>query len=133
MKGWATLPLRLGVGIVFLAHGIQKAFGLFGKPTIAGFAKMLSGLGFAPPAFWAYLVAYTELLGGLFLLMGLLVRISSAALFVVMSVAVVKVHLAHGFFANEGGFEYNFIILCACFSLLISGQGKLGIPWFRKL
>lgn len=38
MKDWATLPLRLGLGIMFLAHGLQKAFGILGGSGIEGFS-----------------------------------------------------------------------------------------------
>ncbi|MFA5117625.1 MAG: DoxX family protein [Candidatus Omnitrophota bacterium] len=127
MKDWASVPLRLGLGVVFLGHGLQKAFGLFGGPGIPGFAKMLAGMGFAPASFWAYVAAYVELLGGLFLILGIGVRVSSALIFVLMVVATVKVHLAKGLFLSSGGFEYNLVILCVCLALLLSGPDKLCI------
>jgi putative oxidoreductase len=127
MKRWATIPLRLGLGIMFMAHGLQKAFGLFGGSGIQGFAQMLSGMGFSPAVFWAYVVAYVELLGGLFLIIGFLTRISALLLLITMLVAVIKLHLANGFFMTAGGFEYNFVIIAMCISLLLSGGGQLSI------
>jgi len=127
MRNWATLPLRLGLGIMFLAHGLQIAFGMFGGSGITRFSEMLSSLGFAPATAFAYLVAYIELLGGLFLIAGLFTRISSALLLIVMLVAIFKVHFTNGFFAMSGGYEYNFIIICVCISLLISGPGHISI------
>ena len=127
MKEWATIPLRLGLGIMFMAHGLQKAFGLFGGPGIEGVTKMVESLGFSPPVLWAYLLAYAELLGGLFVVIGLCTRISSAVLLIVMMVAAVKVHLANGFFLQAGGFEYLFVIMAICVSLIVNGGGKLCI------
>jgi putative oxidoreductase len=127
MINLASLVLRLGLGVMFMAHGAQKAFGLFSGPGIDGFSKMLSGLGFSPALFWAYVGAYTELLGGLALVIGFPVRISSALLFIFMLVATLKVHLAKGFFLSGGGFEYNFIILSVLLALIIQGSGRLGV------
>lgn len=124
MKNWAALPLRLGLGVIFAAHGLQKAFGALG---IEGFTKMLTSLGFVPALFWAYVAAYTELIGGLCLLLGLGTRIASSLIFILITVATIKVHLAKGFFLSAGGFEYNLLILCACVSLIILGPGKLSV------
>ncbi len=127
MKNWATLPLRLGLGVVFMAHGAQKAFGMFDGPGIAGFSKMLSGLGLAPAEPLAYLVAYIELLGGLCLILGIFTRVAASLIFAVMAVALLKVHLTKGFFLMNGGYEYAFVILTACLSLMISGPGALSV------
>lgn len=127
MKQFAALPLRLGLGVIFIAHGLQKAFGAFAGPGIEGFSKFLSSLGFAPAGLWAYAAAYTELLGGLFLILGIATRISSGLIFIVIAVAALKVHLAKGFFLSSGGFEYTLLILCACLSLIIYGPGKWSI------
>ena len=133
MRGWAILPLRIGLGAVFVAHGLQKAFGLFGGSGIEGLSRMLSGLGFVPASLWAHILAYVELLCGVCLLIGFLVRISSGLLLVVMLVAILKVHLANGFLMMSGGYEYNFVIICICIALLIAGQGSLSMPYFKKL
>lgn len=127
MKNWTPLPLRLGLGVMFAAHGLQKAFGLFGGSGIDGFSKMLEGLGFSPATPLAYAVAYIELIGGICLILGLLTRVVSVLLLGVIVVAAVKVHLPNGFFMMAGGYEYNFIIISALIALLISGSGKLGI------
>jgi putative oxidoreductase len=127
MMELASLILRLGLGVMFMAHGLQKTFGLFGGPGMDGFSKMLAGLGFSPATFWAYLAAYVELLGGLALITGLSTRISSLLLLILIVVATAKVHLAKGFFLSNGGFEYNLIIACVCLALMIMGTGKYGI------
>ncbi|MFH1640897.1 MAG: DoxX family protein [Candidatus Omnitrophota bacterium] len=127
MMHLASLILRLGLGVMFMAHGAQKALGLFGGPRIEGFSKMLSGLGFSPAVFWAYVAAYVELLGGLSLIIGFGTRISSALLLILITVATLKVHLAKGFFLSGGGFEYNLIIACALLALIIQGSGKIGL------
>lgn len=127
MVNLASLVLRLGLGVMFMGHGMQKVLGKFGGPGIVGFSKMLSGLGFSPALFWAYVGAYTELLGGLALVIGFPVRISSVFLFIFMLVAILKVHLAKGFFLSGGGFEYNLIIISALLALIILGSGKYGI------
>jgi putative oxidoreductase len=127
MKNWFTLPLRLGLGIVFIAHGLQKVFGMFGGSGVENFATMLGNLGFAPALFWAYLAAYTELLGGICVLLGLCTRLSSISIATLIAVAAFKVHVAKGFFLSAGGFEYTFLIFCAAVALVISGGGPLSI------
>jgi len=127
MKDWAMIPLRFGIGIMFVMHGLQKAFGLMGGPGIDGFSGMLSKIGFAPATPLAYLVAYVELIGGIFLIFGLFTKIASLLLIIIMAVAIVKVHLANGFFASAGGFEYAFVILVALITLFLSGPGKFCI------
>ena len=123
----ASLILRVGLGIMFVSHGLQKAFGMFGGTGIGGFSEMLSGMGFKPALFWAYLAAYAELVGGLFLILGIFTRGASFLLLVLIIVAAIKVHLSKGFFLSGGGFEYTFIIACICLALIIMGGGKYSL------
>lgn len=127
MKEMSSLPLRLGAGIIFLAHGLQKAFGLFDGPGIVNFSKMIASMRISPAIVFAYLVAYIELIGGIFLIIGFCTRLSAALLSLVMLVAIIGVHLSKGLFASQGGFEYPLVLLCVCISLLISGAGKYSI------
>jgi putative oxidoreductase len=119
----ASLILRLSLGTMFTAHGLQKVFGIFGGSGIDGFSVMLSRLGFAPALFWAYLAGYVELIGGLFLILGIYVRSTALSLLILIAVAAVKVHIAKGFFL-PGGFEYVFIIFSVCLALIIMGGGR---------
>jgi len=127
MADFSIFVLRLGLGIMFMAHGLQKAFGFFNGSGIRVFADWLASLGLKLPSIMAYAAAYTELVCGLFLILGIFVRISSTLLLVIMSVAVYLVHWQHGFFMTTGGIEYNFIIACVCISLIISGPGKFAL------
>ncbi|MCK9614831.1 MAG: DoxX family protein [Candidatus Omnitrophica bacterium] len=121
------LILRICLAIVFLGHGLQAAFGVFSGPGIDGFSKMLSSLGFKAPVLWAYVSAYTQLVAGIFLLIGFCSRFAAFSILIFMLVAVLKVHASKGFFIQAGGFEYNFVIICICIILIMTGSGKFGI------
>jgi putative oxidoreductase len=127
MLDWGILVLRLGIGIMFLAHGLQMALGLFGGPGVSGFSEMLASLGFAPEIFWSYIAAYTVLIGGIFLILGIQTRGAAALLLIFILTALVKVHLSKGFFLSGGGIEYTFVIAAGCLALILLGAGKFCI------
>ena len=52
------------------------------------------------PAPLAYLAIAAEFFGGLGLIVGFLARVAAVGVAVTMAVAMVKVHLQHGFFLN---------------------------------
>jgi putative oxidoreductase len=129
---WSHLVVRLGLGIVFFAHGAQKTFGWFGghglSATIGGFRQMN-----IPPAATA-LAAFIECFGGLALIIGLLARPVALALILVMLMAIVKVHARNGFFLNFAmtpgkghGYEFNLALIAMALSILIGGAGALSI------
>ena len=124
---WATLILRLTVGITFFLHGSQKVFGAFGGGGLAGTAGFLSQLGFPMPEVMAYVLGFTEFLGGLGLLLGLGTRLFASLLAFTMTVAIFTVHLKNGFFASQGGFELPFILLGSCLALACTGCQKWGL------
>lgn len=121
------LILRVCLGAMFALHGMQKVFGLFAGPGVNGFAKYLASIGFAPPVFWAYVAGCTELVGGLFLVLGLFTRGAAAFLCALILIAAVKVHLKNGFFLQNGGVEYTFIIASVCIALALMGGGKYSV------
>jgi putative oxidoreductase len=130
---WAMLVLRLALGIVLLAHGSQKALGLFGGPGLSGTFKMFGSMGI-PPFFSALDIA-AEFLGGFFLIIGFLTRISASGIAVVMAAAVYMVHWQNGFFMNwfgqmpagKEGFEFHILAFGAAIALAIKGGGKLSL------
>jgi putative oxidoreductase len=127
MANIGLLVLRLCLGTMFMAHGMQKVFGLFGGPGIKGVAQFLTSLGFAPATLWAYVLGCTELVGGILVILGLFTRGAAALLFIVMAIAVITVHLSKGFFMDNGGFEYPFIIAGVCAALVLMGSGKYAL------
>ncbi|MBN2328779.1 MAG: DoxX family protein [Candidatus Omnitrophica bacterium] len=114
------LFLRLTVGIIFLIHGYDK---IFQGDGLGGTAKQFSELGFFFPLLFAWLVAWGELIGGGFLLIGLLTRECSLYLAVIMVGAIWTVHFSNGFFIANKGYEYNLALIGACLCLLFSGGG----------
>jgi putative oxidoreductase len=127
MLDWGILVLRLGIGIMFVAHGLQMALGLFGGPGVKGFSGMLSSLGFFPALFWSYVASYTVLIGGLLLIIGVQTRPAATLLLIFILTAGIKVHLNKGFFLSNGGIEYTFVIAAACISIILLGPGKFSI------
>jgi putative oxidoreductase len=127
MTDIGLLIMRVCIGVMFMGHGSQKLFGLFGGPGINGFAKFLGSIGFAPAVFWAYVAGCTELVGGLFLVLGLFTRGAAAWLCGFMLIAAVKVHLKNGFFLQNGGIEYVFVIIGVCIALALMGGGRFSV------
>ncbi len=114
--------VRMVVGLIFLAHGYQKLF-IYGPHGIAGsFAQL--GLPF--PIVSAYLATFAEFFGGLALLIGLGTRLAAIPVGFTMVVALVKVHLAGGFFLPKG-FEYVLMLLAANIALVLGGGGAFAL------
>jgi putative oxidoreductase len=125
---WATLPLRIALGLIFMAHGGQKLFGWFGGPGLQGTAGFFQQMGFAPAIFWATLAACGEFFGGFLVFLGLLTRFGALNITIVMLVAIVKVHWP-AFFA-PAGIEYPMALLGSALALMIAGGGKFSIDSF---
>lgn len=118
--------LRIGAGLVFMAHGGQKLF-VFGIDGVtAGFTQM----GIPLAAVSAPLVALVELLGGLALVVGLLTRLAAVGLAVTMLGAILFVHLAAGFFLPNGS-EFALTLLAAAVALALTGAGDFSLDGLR--
>ncbi|MDF3065826.1 MAG: hypothetical protein K0R38_1427 [Polyangiaceae bacterium] len=123
--------LRLSLGGVIFAHGLQKAFGWFSGYGIDGTMSFFSSVGI--PSLLGALVILSDFLGSLALLLGFATRFSAAAAFAVMLGAALIVHLPNGFFMNWGGaphgegYEFHVLALAMASSLVISGGGRAAV------
>lgn len=122
--GWGPLALRLAAGLIFAAHGAQKLFGWFGGYGLDGTGQWMDSIGLSPGYLMALLAGAAEFFGGLALILGVLVRPAAAALAVTMGVAIVSVHLEHGLFMANNGYEFALALLAMSVALLFSGAGR---------
>jgi putative oxidoreductase len=86
------LPLRLIIGLGFMAHGWAK---LSRGPS--GFAKRIAQIGAPLPAVTAWVSTFTEIVGGVAIFVGAFVEVVSVPLIAMMLVAMFTVHLKYGF------------------------------------
>ena len=121
---WGLTALRIPVGIIFAAHGAQKLFGWFGGYGLEGTGGWMASIGLEPGYLMALLAGSAEFFGGLALVVGLLVRPAAAALAFAMIVAIFSVHIDHGLFMSNNGYEFALALLAASVGLAISGAGN---------
>jgi len=121
------LILRLFVGLTLAAHGAQKLFGWFGGYGLAGTGGFLEQLGFFPGKRHALFAGLAELVGGLLLALGFATPLAATLIISVMFVAIATVHLKHGFFNHNQGYEYNLTLAVVALSIAIIGAGPLSV------
>jgi uncharacterized membrane protein YphA (DoxX/SURF4 family) len=117
----ALLIARVAVGLIFMAHGIQKFQG-----GITGVAGFFNSLGIPAPQFFAWIVALIETFGGAALVLGIFTRISALLLSVVMVVAIITVKIKVGLIApmaQGAGMELDLALLAGLLSLVLQGSG----------
>ena len=127
MKGQGLAILRIGVGAVFAAHGLQKLI-VFGIPGVAGF---MTQLGIPFPTLSALAVTAAELLGGLALVAGAFTRLAALPLAFSMLVAGLTAHLKGGFFLPSG-VEYVLVLFLASVTLALTGPGAWAVDNLRR-
>lgn len=128
----AITILRLTLGVVFFAHGAQKAlgwFGGFGFSGTMGFFTHQMGI----PAPFAALAIAAEFLGGIGLLFGFLGRVAAFGIACNMVVAIMMVHWHFGLFANwygtqKGeGIEYHLLAIAIALAIMSKGSGAFSV------
>jgi putative oxidoreductase len=115
--------LRAIVGAVFFAHGAQKLFGWFGGHGLQGTGQAFDSIGLAPGKRNALSSGTSEVGGGALLAAGFLTPLAAAATIGVQNQAIRTVHWEKGFFATEGGFEYNLTLIAAALAIVDVGPG----------
>ena len=120
----ALLMLRLVVGLLFVGHGAQKLFGVFGGGGLEGTAGMFDQIGLRPGWLHARVAGTAEFGGGALIALGLLTPFAAAALIGVMTAAVITVHAPKGIWNTNQGYEFNLVMATAVFALAGVGAGS---------
>ena len=129
---WTLTLLRLVMGVIFFAHGAQKALGWFGGYGFSGTMGFFTNM-MHIPAFFAFLAICAEFLGSIGLILGLLGRIAAFGIGCNMVVAISLVHHHFGFFMNwtgqqKGeGFEYHLLAIAIALVLMARGSGAFSV------
>lgn len=118
---------RLGVGIIFMAHGWQKI-----EAGITATGRTFDTLGVPLPTAAAIYSAFVEILGGAALIAGLGLPVTGVLLFVDMAGAFLFVHAGHGVFVVDDGTVrngYELVVALGLASLLFAagGGGRLTV------
>jgi putative oxidoreductase len=132
---WAPIPLRLIVGYGFMQHGFAK---LARGPD--AFPAILQALGVPAPHLMGWLTIFVEIFGGLAVLLGALVPLTSIPMTAVLLAAIFTVHLPYGFSSiklqavtaagaqfGPPGFETDLLYLACLAALVLGGSGPLSI------
>ncbi|WP_084262844.1 DoxX family protein [Actinomadura formosensis] len=116
---------RLGVGVIFMAHGWQKI-----EAGITATGRSFGALGVPFPTAAAVYSTFIELLGGAALIAGLALPVTGILLFVDMAGAFVFVHADQGLFLVDGGrvrdgYELALVLGMAGLLFAAGGGGSL--------
>jgi len=130
--------LRLAVAAVFIGHGAQKLFGLWGGAGLDQTAAEFALLGLSPPALLALVFGVAELAGGVLLVLGAYTSWIAPILTIDPLVFVWKVHIYNGFFLNWSlapgvghGIEYHLLLVACLVSLAFTGAGAVSVDAWR--
>lgn len=126
-KSLGLLILRLFVGGIFIVHGVQKLLNMEG--TIGFFSQI--GLN----AFWAWVVAIVETVGGVAVVLGIFTQYAAALLSIILLVAIIMVKYKFGGPTLLGKFaagEVDLALLGANLALVCTGAGRYGMSKFCK-
>lgn len=132
------LILRFAIGGTFVAHGMQKVFGLWNGPGIGGFAQVLAGFGFRETVALSWVTGITELVAGGFVVLGVGTPLAAAGLVSIMlNVMLLKLGAGGGFFATSPtGVELEAVLGLGAAALVFTGAGHValerGRTWNRR-
>ena len=106
------LVLRVTLGGIFLTHGIMKLSNM--EDTIAFFGMVEFS------AFWAWVVALVETIGGTAVILGIGTRVAASLLAIIMLVAITMVKNGKGFQAME----VDIVLLGLALGVALIGCGR---------
>jgi len=114
--------IRAAIGVTFIVHSIKKF-----DPSWQGW---LIDMGLPPEL--QIPIALAEFLGGIFLIVGVLTRISASILAVITLGAIFMIRGIEEFFVSNGGWEWDLMILAGELTIIVAGPGRVSISHVVK-
>lgn len=135
------LLLRLALGVVFIAHGLQKAFGWWGGGGLDGFRTTLTEAGYEHANVLTYVGAGAQIAAGVLLVLGLFTPVAAAG---ALAFLVNSVMFAFDSQRRDGGLfifgsvgaEYLLMLSVVAAVIILAGPGRYGFDggrgWARR-
>ena len=129
----AMLVLRVGLGVVFLGHGLQKLGWFEGgnyPKSISTQADFVSFFGYDHTNLMAWLITLTEAISGALLLAGALTPLAVAGVLGIEFQFIAGVQWSFGLFGDKtgaGGYEVAFMLIGATAALGFIGAGRFSV------
>jgi putative oxidoreductase len=133
--------LRVGFGALLIAHGLQKAFGLWGGQGLDGFQQSLVDLGYQHANILVFVGVGAQIGAGVLLVLGLFTPLAAAAAvaYLINSLlAAVTAQPDSGYFPFflPDGHEYLVVLIVLAAALTLTGPGRYGFDagrgWARR-
>jgi putative oxidoreductase len=125
-KDVGLLIMRIGIGVIFIKHGVGKLGGGYDKWVWAGTQMGLLGITWFP-VFWGLCAACAEFFGGLALAIGIGTRIAAFFMAITMIVATAY-HIS-----NNDPFtaiSHPLSLLVVFVGFMIAGAGRYSIDFW---
>ena len=113
---------------IFTGAALMMAHGRGKLPPSEGLITRAGEIGFPAPTLFAWAAGLSEFVGGAFLVLGLLTRISSFFIACVMLTALLGVHAADPFQKQELALLYLFIAI----AFMLKGAGDWSIDRYLR-
>jgi len=134
------LLLRVSLGVVFIAHGLQKAFGWWGGSGLDGFKGALTEAGYQHAGLLTYAAAGVQIAAGVLLVLGLFTPVAAAGALAFLVNSVLVTFSAQrkngGLFVFGSDAEYLLVLVAVAAAIILIGPGRYGFDggrgWARR-
>lgn len=126
------LILRVGLGVVLGAHGLQKLFGWWGGSGVTAFRNSLSDVGYQHADILAYVGAGGEVVAGVLLVLGLFTPIAAAGALAflingLLATISARPHAHTLSYFLPDGHEYQITLIVLAVAVILCGPGRYGL------
>jgi len=109
--------IRASVGVIFFVYGLQKFDPIWEQHLI--------NFGLSPEM--QIPIALAETIGGIFLIVGFMTRITGVIFSIILLDAIFHIRWENGFFIAQGGWDYDLALLAMMLFVIATGTGKISI------
>ena len=114
--------IRASIGAIFIVHSLKKFDPIWQEWLIS----------IDIPPEMQLPIALAEFIGGVFLIAGVLTRITGVVFSVILLGAIFHIRWENGFFVSKGGWEWDLVMLAAMLAVIVTGPGRASIAHLVK-